>query len=78
MSPLYNCFKVNKRLPNDWGMEIKGIKRKLNEKKDKKPLPLIKLMMKYILVLLYLLWLHLRLHSNEKGKMSMKNEHVTK
>ena len=36
--------------------------------KKKKTLPLIKLMMKCTLALLYLLWQHLRLHSNEKGQ----------
>lgn len=45
---------------------MKEVKRKLNEKNDKKLLPLIKLMMKCTLALLYLLWQHLRLHSNEK------------
>lgn len=59
-------FRGEKHLPNDWRMEMKEVKRKLNEKNDKKLLPLIKLMMKCTLALLYLLWQHLRLHSNEK------------
>lgn len=29
ITPLYNCFKVKKHVPNDWGMEMKEIKRRL-------------------------------------------------